>query len=185
MGGRRGSHEAPRQDGLTEKGEKIHVQIKYRDVTQEFSAEPQEAWLLLNGFFKEFIPSFEVARKLWLNVDLKQLAKDLEGIVAFSADGACLLAPKGKLTDNEALMVWLTAQHLGRELGLVGGDALGKDELQMRLGKSGKIVSTRLGELAKNGVVAKTGDEKFRITAFGVVQTQKEVLPRVKAKIKA
>ena len=82
-------------------------------------------------------------------------------------------------------MVWLTAQHLGRELGLVGEAAFGKDELQVRLGKSGKIVSTRLGELAKNGVVAKTADEKFRVTAFGVVQTQKEVLPKVKAKIKA
>ena len=185
MGGRRGYYKAPGQDGLTEKPEKIHVQIRYREVTQEFSAEPQEAWLLLSGFFKEFIPSFEVAQKLLLKVDLRQLAKDLEGIVAFSADGACLLAPKGKLTDNEALSVWLTAQHLGHELGLVGEAALGKDELQMRLGKSSKIVSTRLGELAKNGVVAKTGDEKFRITAFGIVQTQKEILPKVKAKIKA
>jgi hypothetical protein len=169
---------------LSQKPEKIHVQIKYKELTQEFSAEPQEAWLLLNQFFKEFIPSFEIAQKLWLTVDLQQLAKDLNGIVAYSSDGANLLAPKNKLTDNEALSVWLAAQFLGHKLGMLSGDALSKDELQVKLGKSGKIVSTRLGELAKNGVVAKTTDDKFRITAFGVVQTQKEITPKIKAKIK-
>jgi len=169
---------------LTEKPEKIHVQIKYREVAQEFSAEPQEAWLLVDRFFKEFIPSFEVARKLWLNVDIQQLARDLEGIVAFSTDGTSLLTPKNKLTDNETLSIWLAAQHLGRELGMVSGEALSKEELQVKLGKSGKIVSTRLGELAKNGSVAKMADDKFRITAYGIVQMQKDILPKVKAKIK-
>ena len=169
---------------MTEKPEKIHVQIKYREVAQEFSAEPQEAWLLVDRFFKEFIPSFEVARKLWLNVDIQQLARDLEGIVAFSTDGTSLLTPKNKLTDNETLSIWLAAQHLGRELGMVSGEALSKEELQVKLGKSGKIVSTRLGELAKNGSVAKMADDKFRITAYGIVQMQKDILPKVKAKIK-
>jgi len=170
---------------LSEKPEKIHIQIRYREVAQEFSAAPQEAWLLLNRFFKEFIPSFEIARKLWLNVDLHQLAKDLEGIVGFSRDGTSLLVPKNKLTDNDALSVWLTAQYLGRELGMLGCDALTNDDLQTKLGKSGKIISTRLGELAKNGLVAKAPDDKFRITAYGAVQTQMEILPKIKSKIKA
>jgi hypothetical protein len=54
--------------------------------------------------------------------------------------------------------------------------------LQVKLEKTGKITSTRLGELAKNGVVQKTGDEKFRITVYGVVQTQKNILPKIKQK---
>ena len=170
---------------MSEKPEKIQVQIKYKNVVQEFSAEPQEAWLLANQFFKEFIPSFEIAQKLWLTIDLQKLARDLNGIVAYSSDGASLLVPKGKLTDNEALSIWLTAQHFWHKLGILSSDALSKDELQTKLGKSGKIVSTRLGELAKNGVVAKTVDDKFRITTYGVVQTQKEVLPKIRTKIKA
>jgi len=170
---------------LSEKPEKVHIQIKYKDVAQEFSAEPQEAWLLVNQFFKEFIPSFEIARKLWLTIDLQQLARDLNGIVAYSIDGASLLVPKNKLTDNEALSIWLAAQHLGRRLGVLSTDAMSKDELQTKLGKSGKIVSTRLGELVKNGMVTKTTDDKFRITTFGVVQTQKEVVPKIRTKFKA
>ena len=170
---------------MSEKPEKIQVQIKYKEIEQQFSADPQDAWLLINKFFKDFIPSFEIAQKLWLSIDLQQLAKDLNGIAAFSTDGASLLVPKNKLTDNETLSIWLTAYYLGHKLGMVNSDSLSKDELQMKLGKSGKITSTRLGELAKNGIVLKTADEKFRITTYGVVQTQKEVIPRIKSKINA
>ena len=170
---------------MSEESEKICVQIKYKDVEKQFSAEPQEVWLLLNQFFKDFIPSFEIAQKLWLNIDVTQLAKDLNGIVAFSGDGVSLLAPKNKLTDNDALLVWLAAYFLGHKLGLVKSDSLSKDELQFKLGKSGKITSTRLGELVKNDFAAKTVDEKFRITTFGVVQVQKEVLAKIKSKMNA
>ncbi|MCL4429543.1 MAG: hypothetical protein M1167_02205 [Chloroflexi bacterium] len=163
--------------------EKIHVQLKYKDFEQQFSAQPQEAWLLINQFFKDMIPAFEIAQKLVLNIDLQQLAKDLNGIVAFSVDGVSLLVPKNKLTDNEALMVWLAASFLGYKLGLIWSDSLSKDELQAKLGKSGKITSTRLGELVKNDLAAKTADEKFRATTFGVVQAQKEVLPKIKSKM--
>ena len=170
---------------MSEKPEKIQVQIKYKEIEQQFSADPQDAWLLINKFFKDFIPSFEIAQKLWLSIDLQQLAKDLNGIAAFSSDGVSLLVPKNKLTDNETLSIWLTAYYLWHKLGMVNSDSLSKDELQMKLGKSGKITSTRLGELAKNGIVLKTADEKFRITTYGVVQTQKEVIPRIKSKINA
>ena len=167
---------------MSEKPEKIRVQIKYKEVEQQFSAEPQEAWLLINQFFKGIVPTFEIAQKLLLNVDVQQLAKDLDGIVAFSSDGASLLVPKNKLTDNEALLLWLLAHYLGQKLGLLSSDLLSKDELQAKLGKSGKITSTRLGELVKNDFVARGADEKFRITVFGVVQAQKEALPRIKSK---
>jgi hypothetical protein len=168
---------------LSAKPEKITLQIKYKEVEQQFSAEPQEAWLLLNKFFKDMIPSFEIAQKLRLNIDLRQFASDLKGIVAFSDDGVSLLAPKNKLTDNEALLVWLAAYLLGHKLGLVESDSVSKDELEVKLGKSGKITSTRLGELVKDDFVIKTVDEKFRITTFGVLQFQKEVIPRIRSKI--
>jgi hypothetical protein len=167
---------------LSARPEKITVQIKYKEIEQQFSAEPQEAWLLLNKFFKDMIPSFEIAQKLWLNIDLEQLASDLTGIVAFSDNGINLLAPKNKLRDNEALLVWLVAYFLGNKLGLVQSDSVLKDELQIKLGKSGKITSTRLGELAKTGFVVKMVDDKFRITTFGVLQVQKEIIPRIKSK---
>jgi hypothetical protein len=171
---------------LTEKPEKIvTVQIKYKDMEKTISAPLEETWLSLNKFFNEFIPTFEIANKLWLSVDLQKLAKDCEGLIAFSPEGPNLLVPKGKLTDNETLALSLLASYIGHRMGLLESDAVSKEELQTKLGKTGKITSTRLGELVKNDVLTKTADEKFRITTFGAAQMQKETLPRIRAKTSA
>jgi len=170
---------------LTEKTEEATVHIKYRDIEKTFSAPLEETWLLLRNFFNEFIPSFEIANKLWLSVDLQKLAKDCEGLLAFSKEGASLLVSKNKLTDNEALSLWLLAGYIGQKLGLLENDALSKEELQVKLGKSGKITSTRLGELVKNDMVMKAPDEKFKLTTYGIFQMQKELLPKIKAKTNA
>jgi hypothetical protein len=167
---------------LTEEQDKVTVHVKYRGVENTFSASPEETWLSLSKFFSEFIPTFEIASKLWLSVDLQQLAKDCEGLIAFSKEGASLLVSKTKVTDNETLLLWLLAGHIGHKLGMLESDALSKEELQAKLGKSGKITSTRLGELVKSDTVVKTADEKFRLTTFGVVQMQKEILPKIRAK---
>jgi len=167
---------------LTEKTENVTVHVKYRDVEKTFSAPLEEAWLLLGKFFSEFVPSFEIASKLWLSVDLQSLAKECEGLIAFSKEGANLLVSKSKLTDNETLMLWLLAGYMGHELGMLETDAFSKEELQAKLGKSGKITSTRLGELVKSDMAMKTVDDKFRLATFGVVQMQKEILPKIRAK---
>jgi len=168
---------------LSSEADRLTVQIRFRDVEKTFSGSPEDVWLSVNRFFGEFVPSFEVARKLVLSVDLQQLVKDCEGLIAFSPEGVNLLVSKDKLTDNETLCLWLLAFYVGFRLGLVGGDGFSREELQARLGKSGKITSTRLGELVKSDVVVKIDEDKYRITTFGVVQMQKDMIPKIKAKI--
>jgi hypothetical protein len=92
------------------------------------------------------------------------------------------LSPQNKLTDNETLALWLLASYLGNKLELVKTGSLSKVALQPKLGKSGKITSTRLGELVKNEWATKNQDDKFKITTFGVIQMQSEFLPRIIAK---
>ena len=167
---------------MTEKPEKVHVQIKYKEIEKKLEGTVEETWLLIGKFFGEFIPSFDIAHKLWLSVDVQALARDCEGLIAFSPEGSSLLVPKNKLTDNETLALWLLASYLGQKLNLLDSDALSKEELQAKLGKSGKITSTRLGELVKTDWVEKTINEKFRMTTFGIVQMQKDALPRIIAK---
>ena len=167
---------------MIEKGN-IEVHIKYKDTEETFTTpNAEQAWFLLNKFFQQFIPSFEIANKLWLDIDIEDFAKDLDGIVAFSPEGSNLMLPKGKLTDNETLLLWLVASYLGQKLGKLQTGSMTKEELQAKLGKSGKITSTRLGELIKNNTVAKSDEDKYKITTFGVVQLRKEVLPKIRAK---
>lgn len=168
---------------MTEKSDKVEVHIKYKDLDETFSAPLEETWLHLIKIFNDFLPSFEVANKLRLSVDTQTLAKDCEGLIAFSEEGSNLLVPKSKITDNETLSLWLLASYLGHKLGMIDSDSISKAELQAKLGKSGKITSTRLGELVKNNLVMKTADDGFKVTTFGVVQMQKEVLPKIKTKI--
>ncbi|MCJ7423674.1 hypothetical protein MUP01_05335 [Candidatus Bathyarchaeota archaeon] len=161
----------------------VTVQVKYKDVEKTFSGNMEEVWLCINKLFLEFLPSFKIASKLTLNVDLQNIAKECEGIIAFSEEGPNLLVPRSKLTDNETLILWLTAYHIGYQLGVLKNDSMPKDELQAKLCKDAKIASTRIGELVKNEMATKVADERIRITTFGIIQTQKEVLPKIKARI--
>jgi hypothetical protein len=167
---------------LTTKSDRMQVQLKFGNATQTFEGTAEEIWLLLQKCFSQLLPTFEVAQKLALNVDVAVLARDCEGLVAFSPEGPALLVPRNKLTDNENLALWLLAAYLGNKLNPTKNDALSKEELAAKLGKSTKIASTRLGELVKADWAAKTADDKFRLTTFGVSQMQKDVLPRIIAK---
>lgn len=160
----------------------VTVQIKYKDIQESISGNMEEVWLSINKLFSEFIPTFNTANKLMLKVNLHKLTKDCQDIIAFSKEGPNIVVPRIKLTDNETLSLWLLANYVGYQLGILKNDAVSKDELQTKLGKSAKIASTRLGELVKNGTAAKTSNEEYRITTFGVTQIQKDTLPRIKAK---
>ena len=162
---------------------RIVVNVKYRDAEQTFSGSVEDVWSSISRFFGEFLPSFEAAKRLVLNVDLQKLVKDCQEIIAFSKEGANLLPSKDRLTDNECLLLWLLAGYLGFSLGLIDGDSVSKEELQARLGKSGKITSTRIGELVKNDMIKKMANDKYKITTFGVVYMQKDIIPKIKVKM--
>ena len=168
---------------MTKEPNDITAQIKYKNIEKTFSGNTEDVWLSINKFFQEFIPTFEIANKLMLNIDLQKLIKNSEGIIAFSKEGPSLLVSRNKLTDNETLILWLLANYLGHQLGILKKEALSKEELQAKLGKDAKITSTRLGELAKNQIAVRTADEEYRITTFGITQAQKEILPKIKAKM--
>jgi len=161
----------------------ITIQIKYENIEKTFTGNPEQVWLAINKFFSEFLPSFEIAQKLTLNVDLQKLAKECEGLIAFSPEGANLLVARDKLTDNETLGLLLLAGYVGYRLGRLESDGVSRDKLQTRLGKDAKIASTRLGELVKSELAVKTPSEKYKITTFGVMQMQKEIIPKIKAKM--
>jgi len=136
---------------LTGETDNVTIQIRYKDVEKTFSGTPEQVWLLLNKFFGDFLPTFETAKKLLLNVDVQRLAKDCEGLIAFSKEGPNLMVAREKLTDNETLTLWLLANYVGFQLGATKKETVSKEELQIKLGKNPKIASTRLGELVKNG----------------------------------
>ena len=164
--------------------EKITVHVKYRDVEQTFFGNVDDVWVSVNRFFSQMIPSFDVARKVMLTVDLQKLIKDVEGVIAVAPEGPEILISKQKLTDSETIQLYLLAAHVGYRLGHLSSDSFSKEELQTRLGKSSKITSTRLGELCREGMATRNEEGNYKITTIGIKRLQEGILPKIRERIR-
>ncbi len=164
--------------------DRITVHVRYRDIEQTFTGNANDVWFSLNRFFSEMIPTFDLARKIALTVDLQKLVEDFKEIIAIAQEGPQLLIPRQKLTDSETLLLTLLATYIGYKLGKLEREWLTREELQAKLGKSMKITSTRLGELCKEEVAVKTENGNYRIATIGIKRVQKEILPKIKVRFK-
>jgi hypothetical protein len=163
--------------------EKIFVHIKYGELEQTVSGNVNDVWVSLNQFFNKTIPAFDIASKIILTMDLEKLVEDFKEIIAITPEGPELLIPKEKLTDSETLQLYLLATSMGHKLGRLQRETMTKEELQAKLGKNMKITITRLGELVKEGHVAKTEEGNYKITTIGIKRLRDETLPKIKAKL--
>jgi hypothetical protein len=167
---------------LTEPERRVTVTVKYQGVEQTFTGDANDVWVSVNKFFGELIPTFDLARKVTLTIDLAQLIEDFKDVIAIASEGPELLIPKDKLTDSEVLQFYLLAAYIACRLGKRSTEAMVKEELQVKLGKSMKITATRLGELVKQGTVVKTEDGTFKIATIGIKKLQEE-LTAIKAEV--
>lgn len=161
----------------------IIVHIKYAEVEQTIAGNLEDVWKSVNKFFSEIVPAFDLTSKIILTIDLAKLIEDIKDMIAIAPEGPELLVPKTRLTDSETLQLHLLAAFVSAKLGKLARETLTKEELSARLGKNIKIVATRLGELAKDGIVSKTEDGSYRIMTIGVKRLQDEVLPRIRTRL--
>ena len=180
MGRRRRAVQASRRNRLTKK-ETITAHIKYKEIEQTFTGDPNQVWISINRFFNEMIPALQTVKKVLLTIELESLIEDYKNIIAVAPEGPVLLVSKQKLTDNETLTLHLLATYISNKLGQPK-DYLTKDELQTGLGKNAKITSTRLGELTREGLATKTQEGNYKITTLGIKLFQK-VLPEIQQKL--
>jgi biotin operon repressor len=153
----------------------VTVLVKFGQAEQTFTGRADAVWVNVNKFFSEMIPAFTIAHKMMLTVDLAELIEEAKGVIAIAPEGPEVLVPKEKLTDSEALQFYLLAAYVAYRLGKRASDAMTKEELQAKLGKSSKITGTRLGELVKEGCVVKTDEDGYRLTTAAVKKLQSEL----------
>ena len=161
----------------------VTVHVKYKDVEETFSGDVNSVWVSVNRFFGRLVPFLDVVRGVVLTVDLGEVVEACKGLVAVGEEGPVVLVGKEKLTDSEGLLLMLLAAWVGGRLGKLDRLWLGRDELREWLGKSGKIVGTRLGELCREGLVVRTEDDGgHRLSTFGVKRLVEELLPQIRGK---
>ena len=159
----------------------ISVHVKYGQIEQTFAGNVNDVWVSLNKFFGEMVPAFDIARKVTLTVDLAKLVEDSKDVVAITSEGPELLLPKEKLTDRENLQLYLLAAYIGFKLGKLPREEMTKEQLAVKLGKSMKITTTRLGELTKDGIIIKTNEANYKITTIGIKRLQNITLSKLVA----
>src|SRR4030067_2344278 len=157
----------------------ISVHVNYGGVEQTVAGNVNDVWVCVNKFFGEMIPAFDIARKVTLTVDLAKLVEDFKDVVALASEGPELLIPKEKLTARETLQFYLLAEYIGFKLGKLPREEMTKEQLAVKLGKSMKITTTRLGELTKDGQIIKTDEDNYKITTIGIKRLQTETLSKL------
>jgi hypothetical protein len=153
----------------------VTVHVKYGGVEQTFTGNVNDVWVSVNKFFSELIPTFDVAQKVTLTVDLAKVIEDFKDVIAIAPEGPEVLLPKEKLTDSEILQFYLLATYVAYRLGNRSTDAMTKEELQVKLGKNMKITATRLGELVKQGNVVKDAEGNYRVATVAIKRLQEEL----------
>lgn len=164
------------------KTDEVIVNIKYKDIDQTFSGDVEQVWRGINKFFTKIIPPFELLNKIILTVELEKLIESCKDIIGIAPEGPVLLVNKNRLTDSETLNLHLLAIYISNKLGN-DKDYLTKEELQLKLGKSSKITSTRLGELIREGNIIKNDEGNYKITTIGIKRFQDMILPEIQEKV--
>jgi hypothetical protein len=162
---------------------KLEVRLKYGDLEVNFSGNIDD---VIGGIFKflsEIYPTYEALSRITLSLNVEDILRSIEGIIAKTPEGLVLLTDRSKLTDKENIGLHLLRAHLYSKLGLSESTSLTIGEiLKLTKGKPGAIAG-RLSELVSEGFVERVGKGEYRITTIGIKYLLDNVIPKYKAKI--
>lgn len=150
--------------------EQLRVEISYGDVRASFTGSPEEVAELVNRFLAQSLPTFDLAKKLYLNYNLKELTEMFSDFVRITPEGPRVVA-EGKLSDKLKIALQLVGARLAYETGKKSTDTMSIEEIESATGINPKSISSRLSEMVKVGYAERLSDKKgtaYRITTMGI-----------------
>jgi hypothetical protein len=162
---------------------KIEVSIKLGELEARFSGSVNEVLKCIFDFLGKAYPTYELVSKITLAVDLEQLLKSIEKIIAVTPEGLVLLVPRDRLTDRDAVVLHLVRAYIGNKLGKLDDPSLSITELISLTGGKPSAIAGRLSELARDAYVERVGRGEYRITTLGIKFFLDDILPELKSLI--
>jgi len=159
------------EDGKVSKEMSLAVSVTYGDVKTEFAGSPEAVLQSVNNFLAKSIPQLSLAQKLSLNFSLADLANRFQEFVKITPEGPRVWNGERKFSDKELIALQLVAQRIASESSSGVSKSLSLSALQEITGLNPKSLSSRLSELAKNGLVERENSESgtsFKITTQGI-----------------
>lgn len=170
------------QQKLTNLGQPLEVTIKYGSLEKKIIGAPDQVALDVFTFLTKAIPQLELASRLSLNVDVAELAKACEGVIAATPEGVVVIVPTDSLADRELLLLHLAKARIAQMLGKADKDFVQSADLITATKKTSGTVAGRLSELCGENLAERKGKGEYRATTLGMHIFRETVLPKLKSK---
>jgi len=171
------------QQELTSLAQPLEVIIKYGTLEKKITGTPDQVAQEVLSFLNKAIPQLELASHLSLSVDINELAKACEGILAVTPEGVVVMAPIDQLADRELLLLHLAKASIAHILGKSDKDLVQSADLIVATKKSAGTVAGRLSELCGESLAERKGKGEYRVTTLGMHLFREQVLPKLKAAV--
>ena len=168
---------------LTGLGHQLEVTIRYGSMEKKITGSAPDVAKAVLSFLTSVIPQFELASRLVLSVDLSELAKSCEGIVAVTPEGVVITVPTEILADRELLLLHLVIARIAQMTGQSKSDTVQTSDLIMATKRSGGTIAGRLSELCTERLAERKGKGEYHVTTLGLHIFQDQVLPKLKNQV--
>ena len=168
------------QQELTSLAQPLEVIIKYGTLEKKITGQPNQVAQEVLSFLNKTIPQLELASHLSLSVDVNELAKACEGILAVTPEGVVVTVPIDQLADRELLLLHLAKARIAQMLGKSDKDLIQSADLIVATKKSAGTVAGRLSELCGENLAERRGKGEYRVTTLGLHLFREQVLPKLK-----
>jgi len=168
---------------LSSVGQPLEVTIKYGTLEKKITGQPDQVTREIFAFLMKTVPELELASRLALSVDIKELAQACEGVIAVTPEGVVVTVPIDKLADRELMLLHLAMARISQMLGKSEKDLVQSAELIAATKRTSGTVAGRLSELCGENLAERKGKGEYRITTLGLHVFREQVLTKLKSKV--
>lgn len=161
----------------------IEVNVRKGDLQIEFKGSIDDVIRCLLKFISEIHPTWFLASKLALKVDLVEVFEAMTGILAIGSEGPAIIVDRNKLTDIESIWLSLAKAWVAYRVGLSDDDTVTGRDIQRDTGVKPGTVSARLSELANQGYLDKPKRGAYRLTSLGLKKLIEDIIPSIKSRL--
>ena len=168
---------------MTEKGQ-LEARITFNGVTQEFAGEFDEVSRAIMQFLFGICPNLSLLSKIQFRVDESRLVEDIVDVIKFDKEGAIAVADLTDSSDEDRILIHLSAVYIGHRIGFLETNSLTIDEMHELTGIKRNPLNIRLSRLAKKRLVEIPETGRRRITSQGLALFVNQILPQLKEQVR-
>lgn len=154
--------------------DKMRLSLQYGDLKADFEGTPEEVTKFLIRFLEQNIPTYSIARKITLTVDIESLIDAIETYIGYSKEDGFFLKPGfQQLPSSDQILLLLAKRHLENIWGIAQAPTMSMREISEKLGLKEGTSSSRLTELIRKGMVRRLERGDYTITTLGLQELMK------------